>query len=614
MAAPAAAGGIRFKVFDLNTQNTLIDGVKPHPGDDLSPPFDPDAHTFLDVMAWRLDSHPRDRDRVWRVGPRNLIIGIDVSLDTPLRDWMAVLDLRADGVTPAPLRPNPMLNLSVEYEKVQYALAANAAGLAWPLWDAADTDPINMQAMGAHDNLRNRRGSQGVPPEENNGIYNLIGLRRGRHLKFVNMRTLAASLVHGNRREPAFHTEIADIESFGRHLLIAMQRSTSPSQSDPQHTLLPIIDLVTGAVDRRYGSAFSAYERRMKNKPLSEAAIRVANHGKEQSVAAGTYLAQTVLRQRIQDFVRQNPDASLADVEADSLRMRDWIPATRDFSDADVLQIARDVHKRMNPAVVAADQLRNQRGIAAAAVAAMAEERQQRAQLVAFVRAFLRRHPGVMSAGAEQGVQKVREWIAATGDDALGRLLLLVREEYPRALAGERPVAAAGSPQAAMAAQIHAFVRSNPDISRDELEQGMQQLRGTPFDDVMAIVREEQQRMQQPAVAGRVAPNPLIEMYKTAFWAGGQEADPVDNARAALEAIRAGGLAPGVVRAFQRMLQSVGDIQVQFEDVADRDARRYAMITAIHARYPAEGEEEEEEKGEPAANRLAARMERQLRW
>jgi len=67
------------------------------------------------------------------------------------------------------------------------------------------------------------------------------------------------------------------------------------------------------------------------------------------------------------------------------------------------------------------------------------------------------------------------------------------------------------------------------------------------------------------------------------------------------------------VRAFQRMLQSVSDIQVQFEDSDDRDARRYAMITAIHASYPAGGEDEEE-KEEPAANRLAARMERQLRW
>jgi len=594
MAAPAAAGGIRFKVYDLNTQNTLIDGVKPHPGDDLSPPFDPDAHTFLDVMAWRLDSHPDDRDRVWRVGPRNLIIGIDVSLDTPLRDWMAVLDLRADGVTPAPLRPAPMLNLSVEYEKVQYALAANAAGLAWPLWDAADTDPINMQAMGAHDNLRNRRGSQGVPPEENNGIGNLVGLRRGRHLKFVNMHALAQSLVHGNRREPAFHTEIADVESFGRHLLIAMQRSTSPSQSDPLHTLLPIIDLVTGAVDRRYGSAFSAYERRAKNKPLSEAAIRVANHGKEQGVAAATYLARSVLSDRMQMFMSENPNATLADAEAKGLRLRDWIPSTRGFSDADALKIARDVHGRMNAVVLAAT---------------------RREKLTTFVRSFLRNHPGIVVADAAHSLQKVYEWVAATSDQSLGHLLLLVRDEYARALAGEQPAAAGGaSPHAAMAAEIHAFVRSNPDISRDELEQGMQQLRGVPLADVMAIVREEQQRVQQQQQpAGGVARNPLIEMYKTAFWAGGQEADPADNARAPLEAIRAGGLAPGVVRAFQRMLQSVSDIQVQFEDSDDRDARRYAMITAIHASYPAGGEDEEE-KEEPAANRLAARMERQLRW
>jgi len=350
MAAPAPAavadgggGIILFQVYDTVKMLAHDNTVSVFDALDTGS-FDPDAHSFRDVVRWHLDANPEDRSTVMKINA--LVIGTDVSLDTPLRDWVQILGLHIDGLSTV-IYMSHSRSPAVEYEKIRYALVANAAGLAWPLWDKEDTDPINMQVMGSYDEYRAsaRRLSDHPDEREDNSMHNLIGLRRGRHLKFVNMHALAASLAHGNRRDPVFHADIERIDEFMRHLRAAIQRSLHPPGGDPLVAMLPIIDLVTTTLDRRYGAAFVDYERRMRHAPLSEAAHRAIAQQKARELHFDQLTTRRPLIDRMRQFVRAHPDATLAQVEAEARRNFEALPLPRNIDVSVALDDARAEHR-----------------------------------------------------------------------------------------------------------------------------------------------------------------------------------------------------------------------------------------------------------------------------
>lgn len=346
MAAVAPAPDvIRFQVFD--SIKTLVIDPTVSVFDVLeTQSFDPDAHTFLDVVRWHLRSNPDDRGTVMRIGA--FVIGTDVSLENPLRDCVRILDRRIDNL-PVVIYLSHIRShmVEVEYEKIRYALAANAADLPWPLWDKEDTDPINMQVLGSYDDFRASAVPLRAIPDkrEDNSIRNLIGMRRGRHLKFVNMHALVASLAHGTRREPVFHTEIDRIELFKRHLEDAVQRSLSPPEDNPFVVLLPIIDLVTTSVDHRYGLALSTFEQRMKDQSLSEEARRSVVLQQEREVNFNQLKTRRFLIDRIRQFIRSNPDATIASVEAQSKHDYDTMAGPHSIDVSVALEDARAEHR-----------------------------------------------------------------------------------------------------------------------------------------------------------------------------------------------------------------------------------------------------------------------------
>lgn len=346
MAAPAAALSIRFKI--LGGMGILFqedDGA-------VSPAFDAASTTWADIMRTRVNNNSREGETVFRVNVANksYVIGIDIPLGATLAEWAEVLGMTA--AEPVKLIMEGVLSIRIEYEKVMYALAAHTKGLPWPLWDAQDTDCINMQVLGSWDNMRERRGSTMTPPaDHNNNLVNLVGLRHGRHLYFINMHALKDYVRdHGEGlRDPLHRHPIANARGFKEKLDICVGLSRRPPV-DRMSSLLPIIDLDTLAIDRKYGSAFAAEERRMAQVP-KVAGLRMGEVGPLGMIKDALYEELRALLGKA-----DTTDAALerrAREAYASWRAHKATALIRAASEAEVIQIAKDLHAAMLPAVPA---------------------------------------------------------------------------------------------------------------------------------------------------------------------------------------------------------------------------------------------------------------------
>lgn len=231
--------------------------------------FDPDTTTWLQVVESILEQEKNQDTVVWRLPAatrpdgKPMVLGVDI----PLADKLSVLNDKERFWVPGQaewpmLRLGGIMSYDVTYEQMQYAMAAAASMLVWPPWHADDVDPINLQVLGAWDDMRARRGSTLVSADENNGMENLVGLRRGAVVRWINihamMKAFNASLQAGARevREPVFNT-----------MLDADQVRTLVGFKNLGSTL-PILDLddpESSGWDLRYGDAFARSRRRRES-------------------------------------------------------------------------------------------------------------------------------------------------------------------------------------------------------------------------------------------------------------------------------------------------------------------------------------------------------------
>jgi len=256
------------------------------------PPTFTGGDTFRAVLDWHLRSVPGDRNLVWRIGTR--VLGTDVPIDGRLADWVRVLG--GSPITIAISAPG-----SAEHEAIKYAFACHLAGLPWPLWDADERDPINRRLLG----VRSEDAAAAPRLDEDNRIGNLVGLRHGRHVKFVNVHALADAMKRGNTVEPVFRTNVADrMDDFVRCIQAAVYDSIHPYADDPVAGLLPIIELATMVVDWRYGQSFAANARR--------AAAASALSVPAPAATRAPTLSPAAQQREAEDKVRKNAAAAAA--------------------------------------------------------------------------------------------------------------------------------------------------------------------------------------------------------------------------------------------------------------------------------------------------------------
>ena len=222
--------------------------------------------TWLQVCELTVSQRPRLSDHPWFVvgstgvsdkpSSRAWHIGIDIPLSVTLGAWAE--QVRPYVVDWSKLACMSHLSSDIPYERIRWAIASARAGLAWPLWQASDTDVYNSEAMGCFNSWRRRRGATQVADDHNNDIPNLVGIRSPcgtivrccNRLKF--MQAVLACLTARNELgcDPFFHIPLP--------ITPATMAALSAIRGGKR--LLPILQPSTGEVSFPYDDAIRAYD------------------------------------------------------------------------------------------------------------------------------------------------------------------------------------------------------------------------------------------------------------------------------------------------------------------------------------------------------------------
>jgi len=217
--------------------------------------FPLDATTWLHVAEAMLSDRVRTAHTTWSIklvaaapkDVRSLIVGIDIPLSDKLLAWQGRVDW-------ASLVCSGLLNPSVPYEHIRFAVSAARAGLVWPLWAADQHDVFNGEAMGCWDDWRRRSGSTVMPRDRSNELPNLIGLTNSsRVIKCCNVWQLGQYM----RTRIKSHGDLG-VDPFFNCRLPGAPPLLLPDEA--ARRLLPIWNVETGAVTYPYQEALDAYE------------------------------------------------------------------------------------------------------------------------------------------------------------------------------------------------------------------------------------------------------------------------------------------------------------------------------------------------------------------
>lgn len=520
----------------------------------VSPPFDPDAHTLADVVLWGLETCPHDRHRVWYINEVKL--GTDLGIAHSLRDLMRGYNMRVDG-PPVVIRLGSHVS---HYLRMGYAIAAHGDGLAWPLWD----DRVFMQRL--------RKPGVVMPHFDH-----LVGLRSGREVRFWQLDELADEMKRGNTIEPAFRTQIRDMDTFTRRIA---EVAGTPIVSAPvmdlaahidqrRSELLPIIDLETYEIDRSYGVTFAAFERHMSQRerllpPISEEAGDA--------------------RKSIREFIHSHPWLPLSDVEM-------YVRAEHGSVDPDgTMAFARAEYAAMEREI----------GTDAYGTMQWMENPSSHFQMYFTVDSDPK-WIDKMVVSAERAITD-------------GRVSDLDARAFYKMIDALKAVHARYANTPALHAERTALVQ-------------------TAFD---ADYRTSSKKWQTPteiavlAAVRRRPPNPLVDMYREALRTIGWDAHPSVLAASGHAAIDRGGVSASYARQFRQLVNAMEGIHKRYPGTEQRshrinaisaaltasgaDEARAAAIAVIGATTATTASSAAHPRPAAAAAAAAARGERQSRW
>jgi hypothetical protein len=255
------------------------------------------SDTWLTVAEMFIRARPYTSKTTWFMW-RGLL-GTDVPLTTTLADTLEVWkkdeeenkkENRVELKYCFEITATSMLNLTVLYEHINYAVAFARAKLTWPLWQKDDTDVFNHQFLGAFDALRARRGSLQVPKNEDNGIDHLVGIRGpGGLVRVTNVYQLHQFLIMAQKkgdgiRDPFFFQDVP-YENLGDLLELCNTRIADK-------VLLPIYEMGMKEPEYFYHLAFEKYSEELKTyKPGQEELDDMRKHGENMKIANCSYPA-----------------------------------------------------------------------------------------------------------------------------------------------------------------------------------------------------------------------------------------------------------------------------------------------------------------------------------
>jgi hypothetical protein len=399
----------------------------------------------------------------------------------------------------------------------------------------------------------------------------LVGLRSGREVRFWQLDELADEMKRGNTIEPAFRTQIRNMDTFTRRIA---EVAGTPIVSAPvmdlyahidqrRSELLPIIDLETYEIDRSYGVTFAAFERHMSQRerlipPISQEASDA--------------------RESIRKFIHSHPWLPLSDVEM-------YVRAEHGSVDPDgSIAFARAEYAAMEREI----------GTDAYGTMQWMDNPSSHFQMYFNARYDLAQiDKAVVSAEMAITSGRVSDLDARAFYKMIDALkAVYTRYEHTPALHAERDALAQ--------ATLDADYRTSSKKWQTPTEIA-----------VLAAVR-------------RRPPNPLVDMYREALRAIGWDARPSLLAASGHAAIDRGGVSASYARQFRQLVNAMEGIHDRYPD----PEQRFQRINAISAALTASGADEARAAAiavigattataavhpRPAAA-AAARSERQSRW